>query len=569
MDGLEAVRQSLEENLVPHLKETPLLAAIVTVLVLVVTTRLFTGGSSSRNGSRSPTLAPYWIPFFGHAPRLFLSANFTLTRFRDRYTQGIFSIRLFQSIHSFVFRPSLAAKLLDLPESVADKEYVARRLMVTNFRLSKNDLEAYDKAASDIHQVTKQYLSGSHLDSLVKANVRDLDDVAAELVSFNSYQTDQMDWERAAEADVVETETKEKVMEADFLELMRNFVAKSSTASVFGTDFVQNFDEIWPHLWVFNDGFLSLAMGVPLWAPLPTSQRARIALGRLHAFMREFHEDLDKFLNNEEPGMRWQDFHTISPLVRKRTEVFRKHNLPIDVRASLDVALFWSVTAHSTSMVSWSLFELYQDPVLLEQIRDQVAPFVNVVQPKNEFGGVVWIPPKIEKLDIEGLMTKCPLLKAAYLETLRLHGGGWAARLLKEDVVLKDEGEAGYVLKKGTFAHIVPDLHRTDPKAFSDQRIWHVGRYLEDDVDSKGTKIQKVNPKTVQESDGTLTMCDDSDFTMRKVYLYTSVLISLYNVEPKKGGDWPMPTLVKGVASTRPSRSIRLWIKPRALPRAK
>lgn len=64
-------------------------------------------------------------------------------------------------------------------------------------------------------------------------------------------------------------------------------------------------------------------------------------------------------------------------------------------------------------------------------------------------------------------------------------------------------------------------------------------------------------------------MCDDSDFTMRKVYLYTSVLILLYNIEPKKGGDWITPTLVKGVASSLPSRSIRLWIKPRALPRVK
>ncbi|KAM0428931.1 hypothetical protein ACHAPT_006732 [Fusarium lateritium] len=569
MDGLEAVRQRLEENLAPQLKETPLLAAIVTVLVLIVTTRLFTGGSSSQNGSKSPPLAPHWIPFFGHAPRLFLNANFTLTRFRNRYTQGIFSIRLFRSIHSFVFRPSLAAKLLELPESVADKEYVARHLMVSNFRLSKKDLEAYDKAASEVYQVTKQYLSGSHLDSLVKSNVRDLDDVAAELVSFNSYQTDQMDWEKLAEADVVESETKEKVMEADFLELTRNFVARSATASVFGIDFVENFDDIWPHLWVFDDGFLSLAMGVPLWAPLPTSQRARIALGRLHAFLREFHADLDKFLNNDEPGPRWQDFHTISPLVRKRTDIFRKHGLSIDVRASFDVALFWSVTVNSASMVSWSLFELYQDPVLLAQIRDQLAPFVHVIQPKNEFGGAVWVPPKIEKLDMDGLMTKCPLLEAAYLETLRVHGGGWSARYLKEDAVLKEDGEAGYVLKKGTFAHIVPDLHRSDPKAFPNARIWQVGRYLEDDVDAKGAKIQKVNPKTVQASDGTLTMCDDSAFTMRKVYMYISVLISLYDVEPAKGGDWVTPTLMKGVASSRPTRSIRLWIKPRALLRPK
>ncbi|KAF4950422.1 hypothetical protein FSARC_13202 [Fusarium sarcochroum] len=570
MDGLEAFRERLNETLIPHAQRYPLQAILVTVIVLFITTRLFTGASSSRrkDGVITPPLAPYWVPLFGHAPRIFLNPVSALTRFRKRYAQGVFSVRLFQSIHSFVFRPALAARLLEQPESVADKEYVARRIMMTNFGLSKKDLAAYDKAAPDVHRVTKEYLSGSHLDDLSKATLRDLDDNAADAISFNSYPTDQMDWERLADAELLEDQGDEKVMAIDFFELMKTFIARTATISVFGTDFVEIYPDIWPHLWVFNDGFLSLAMGVPVWAPFPGSQRARIALGRLRGFMREFHEELEKFLSDEEPGARWQDFHTISPLVRARAEVYRKHGLSSDVRAAFDVALLWTTTVNSTSLISWSLFELYQDTTLLEQIREQITPFVKVVQPKNDFGNAVWVPPQIEKLDLEGLLTKCPLLQGVYLETLRLYGGGWSARYLKEDLVIKDKLES-YVLKKGTFAHVVNDLQHSDSRSFTDSQVWQVGRYLEDDVNEKGAKTQKVDPYTVRASDGTLTMCDDSAFTLRKVLMYVSVFISLYDLEPAGSERWPSPSVVKSAASSQPWRSVRLWVRRRAPPQAK
>ncbi|EXA39522.1 hypothetical protein NW761_007559 [Fusarium oxysporum] len=565
MDRLESLRERLNETLIPHAQRYPLQAILVTTIILFITTRLFTGSSSSsrKDGSKTPPLAPFWVPLFGHAPRIFLSPSSALTRFRNRYAQGVFSIRLFQSIHSFVFRPSLVARLLEQPESVADKEYVARRIMMTNFGLSKQDLAAYDKAAPEVYQITKEYLSGSHLDTLAKATLRDLDDNAADAISFNSYPTDQMDWERQANAELLEDTGDEKIMAVDFFELMKTFIARTATISVFGTDFVEIYPDIWPHLWVFNDAFHSLAMGVPVWAPFPSSQRARIALGRLLTFMREYHTELDKFLSDEEPATKWQDFHTISPLVRARTEVYRKHGLPIDVRAAFDVALLWATTVNSTSLISWSLFELYQDPVLLSQIREQITPFVKIVQPKNDFGGAVWIPPQVQKLDLEGLVTKCPLLQGVYLETLRLYGGGWSARYLKEDVILKDK-EDSFVLKKETFAHIVNDLHHSDPRSFTDAKVWQVGRYLEDTVDKKGVKTQRAEPYTVRASDGTLTMCDDSEFTLRKVLMYISVFISFYELEPAGSERWPSPSVVKGVASAQPWRSVRLWVRRRS-----
>ena len=55
-------------------------------------------------------------------------------------------------------------------------------------------------------------------------------------------------------------------------------------------------------------------------------------------------------------------------------------------------------------MVAWLLYEINRDPVLLEQIREEIAPFMNVVQPKNDFGLAVWMAPEMRKVDVEGLV---------------------------------------------------------------------------------------------------------------------------------------------------------------------
>lgn len=495
MDDHKAVPGGLDEGLIRTLQQPTSLGIIVTLIAVLLTTRLISGGSSSfKDGSKTPPLAPYWTPFLGHLPRIFFNPIYPLMRLRNRYPEGVFSIRVFRNIHTFIFKPDLSDALLQQPSAIADDRAIVRRLMVSNFGLSTKDLDAYDKASSEVQEKTKEFLTNSHLNVLTEGALRGLNEQAADLVSFNSFPIDQMEWEKVSGAERVE-DPSEIIMEADYMELIKTFIARSSNASVFGTDFIENFPEVWPQLWAFDDWFIALARNIPVWVPWVGGQRARGPLRQLLSIMREYHEAWEKSLNGENPGPKWQDLHNVSQLVKSRIQIFRKHELSLDVRAAYDLALLWSLNASSTPLTAWSLLELYQDPVLLVQVRDEIAPFVNIVQPRHEFGASVWVPPRVETINLDALMTKCPLLMATYLETVRLYGGGWSAKWLEEDVVLKEDGQPTYVLKKGTYAHVLHEIHHSDPKCFPSPHEWQATRHLQDGANGK---IEVANTGSVK-----------------------------------------------------------------------
>ncbi|KAK7422844.1 hypothetical protein QQX98_001410 [Neonectria punicea] len=500
MDGSTAKPSTFSEGFMNNLQQPTAFTITCAVVIVLLTTRFITGGASSlKDGSKSPPLAPYWVPYLGHLPRLFFNPSFALTRLRNRYSEGTFSIRLFSGIHTVIFKPALADALLQQPSSIADEQRVVRRLMVSNFGLSTKDLDAYDKASGEVQAKTNELLANSHLSDLTKTTLHSLNGQAADLVSFNSFPIDQMEWERMADAERVEDDAQgEIIQEVDFMDLMKNFVARSANAAIFGTDFIENFQEIWPHLWFFDDWFITLARNIPIWVPWLGGQRARSAQRQLLNAMREYHEAWEQSLNGENPGPKWQDLHNASKLVKSRVEIFRKHRLSLDARAAYDLALLWSVNASSASLISWSILELYQDPVLLEQVRDEIAPFVSIMQPNHGFGDSVWIAPKIETFDVDALMTKCPLLQATYLETVRLYGGGWSSKWLNEDVVLKEDGKPAYVLKKGTYAHILQDLHYSDPKSFPSPQDWQASRHVQASVGKSGAQRQAASAGSIK-----------------------------------------------------------------------
>ncbi|KAH7143674.1 cytochrome P450 [Dactylonectria macrodidyma] len=564
MDGHEAASDGLDEGLIGSLQQPTSLAIICTIFVVVLTTRFITGGSSTlKNGSKTPPLAPYWIPVLGHLPRLFFNPIYPLMRLRNRYPEGAFSIRVLSNIHTFVFRPALSDALLKQPSSIADDQHIVRRLMVSNFGLSTKDLHAYDKASKEVQENTKEFLANSHLSDITEEALRGLNEQAADLVSFNSFPIDQMEWERLSGAEKVDDANNEIIMEADYMELVKNFIARTSNASIFGTDFIENFPEVWHNLWAFDDWFITLARAIPIWVPWVGGQRARSPQRQLLAFMREYHEAWEKSLNGENPGPKWQDLHNASQLVKSRIEVFRKHELSLDIRAAYDVSLLWSVNASSAPLIAWSLLELNQDSVLLAQVREEISPYVNIVQPSHQFGTSVWVAPRIETIDLDALLTKCPLLKATYLETVRLYGGGWSSKWLKEDVVLEEDGKAACVLKKGSYAHVLHDLHHSDPKYFPNPLVWQARRHLQDSENADSSQPKIANSTTVRPYDGGLTLSDDSEFTLRRMLLYTAVIVSLYNFKPVNRGKWNVPPIAKGPVSSHPALPFRVWIKRR------
>ena len=500
MDGSSKLARAID-NIVAKVQQPTVVTVIVTLLVVAITTRLVSG--TSETGGDDARIAPtpgYWVPYFGHGPQVAWNADSFLASLRDKYPKGVFSLHLMGKVHTIVHSPSLVDDLINKSPSVADDKWIWGSLMTSNFGVSSSDMALYWKMFPDLQAEFKHLLAEDSLGELVHITARHLKDAIADWVTFNSYPADQMEWERMAEADVIETPSGESFVDADLMELTRNFVAQTATPSLMGTDFVTNFPEFAQCLWQFDAAFAMLAMNMSAGFPSPRLQQARRARRFALSYLYEFHEAMDKELNGEDPGIRWQDLDNVSTLVRARAEVYRKHQIPIRVRAASDLSLLWAMNANSGPLLFWMLLEIYRDPVLLEQIRDEISPYVKGVQPKNEFGMGVWISPSIETLDVDGLINHCPLLNSAYLETLRLYTGAWSLRRVQQDTTLHGAGKGHetYVLKKGTYAHASHELHQLDPSYFPNPREWQNVRHVKEKMDASGKPVQTVDLGTIK-----------------------------------------------------------------------
>ncbi|KAG6005351.1 hypothetical protein E4U21_000202 [Claviceps maximensis] len=554
------------------LAHNPLHATLLTIAVVLLTSALLFGASASQHkpgadGRAGPPSMPgYWLPFLAHGPQFLFNKDGFLARLQKRYPEGIFSLKVLGRNHHVIHEPNLSSTLTNRPRTSYEEKWIATRLLSTSFGLRKQDQATYSKLAHETPDLFKHMLSEPGLTSLVGVMVANIKRHIHEFVTFNSSPADQMAWERLSDVDMVQNGKGDTYVQADLMSLTRNFVAATANPALFGTNFVDNFPDFWELLWMFDDGMVLLAANMPAWIPWPRLQRAKLARRRMLARTLEFEIAMDKYLRGEDPGIKWQDLDNVSTYVKTRIDLFRNRGLPLEARASCDVALSWAMNANANPLIFWLIFELYRDPVLLELVREEIAPFLKVVQPRNDFGPAVWIAPKVESLDLDGLINHCPHLKAAYLETLRVYTGVWTVKWLTEDVTLKRRGNnaESYLLQKGHMAHMAHELHQFDAEYFPNPKEWHHDRFLKETQDENGCKLQTVDMGTLRPFGGGPSMCKGRAFAMRELLLYASFIISFYDIIPPEGKSWEEPMTCKRAASRYPVKPVKVWIKKRS-----
>ncbi|OAQ66128.2 cytochrome P450 [Pochonia chlamydosporia 170] len=551
-------------------QENPAIAGVATICISILTIAILFGASSSthKHGNTSPPSSPaYWFPFFAHCFQFVFNKKAFLEQLRKSYPEGIFSLTLLGKKHHFVHEPSMLANVWSRPRTSVEVNWLTIRVLSRSFGLHKKHKATYGNLSHETPDLYKHMLSEPGLSQFVDCIVDQVKMHIADFVTFNSSPADQTDWERSAKADVVQNSKGEAFVEADLMTLVRNFVAKTANGGLFGTDFVENFPEFWEMMWMLDDCLVPIALGVPGWIPWPKMQRAKFARRRMIAQALEFEEAMEKYLDGEDPGIKWQDLENVSTLVKSRIRVFREHGLPADARASCDIALAWTMNANANILVSWMLFELCRDPVLLETVREEIAPYVKVVQPQNEFGDAVWVAPELETLDMDGLINQCPTLKAAYFETMRRYTGIHQVRYLVDDIVLESKGEAkeSYLLQKGGMTHMAHELHQFDPAYFPNPEEWHHDRFMKETTDEEGRKKYVVDSGTLRPYGAGPGMCKGRAVALREMLYFTGMILSFYDLVPPEGTSWEEPKLSKRAVTKQPAKPIKVWIRRRTI----
>ncbi len=483
-------------------------------------------------------------------------------------------------MHSIVFSPALRDSLLGTPRSTANNDFLTPLLLRSTFGVSKGGTDAYCAIEDEIRDIAARIQTESGFKPLEDAMLVHIRRNIADLVTFNTSPADQADWERAAGSEVVEDSKGESFAQVDLLELVRNFVAETANPGLFGTNFVENFPDAWQHLWKLDAAFIKMTFA-PSWLPIPSVGLGRAAARQLRQHLCEFHEAMDKHLAGEEPGIKWQDLDNVSPLVKARVEVFRRANLLMEARAAADMALAWAMNANANTLVAWMIWEISRDAVLVEQIREEIALYVRVAQPINEFGGAVWLAPELEHVDVDGLLTNCPLLKGAYIETLRLYTGPWPMKKVMKDTVIGKPGEEQtYVLKQGTYVHCPQELHHLNPEYFADPKEFIPQRHMHETEDKQGNFMRTVRMDSMKPyselwivlrfvARAMLTcsiaeaslLSGSSDLLLREMIIYPAVMLSLYEFVAPEGKGWTLPTTEKRAATRHPRQAMTVWVR--------
>lgn len=494
------------ERALAYVQNQPYTSLIVTVLVICLTTRLVTGQQAASNSAHTshfaqlPPSAPYWVPFFGHLPQLAARGDRFFAGLRNAYPNGLFALNLLGQFHTVVYDPELTDALSELPEEVANGDDISRHLLQTAFGYprSQADADLYRKIVPDLRKSLEAFTSADLLKQTVSTIADRLRHNIADLVTFNTNEVDQAQWERLAYAAFVEDAAGAQATEADLFDLVRNFVAFTASAALVGTDFIENFSDVWQPFWRFDEGFMALAADVPAFLPVNKAIGARRARGQVLRCMDEFETALETSRQGTYPGPQWADIDNVSPLLQDRLDnVYRKHSLDVRKRASLDFALLWAMNTTVNPLVFWSLWRTCSDPSLLGRIRHEIAPHVTLEKPAVGFGGTYASTLRIERIDMDALFEQCPLLKSACIETMRLDAGSWSFKKVQKDTVVTTSEDASgkWFLPAGTYVHAAYGLHHTDPKAFPLPQEFDVERHLKRSVaDQSDHKARAVDP---------------------------------------------------------------------------
>ncbi|KAF4547978.1 Hypothetical protein D9617_33g038420 [Elsinoe fawcettii] len=545
--------------------------AIIGVVLLLLTTRILSGalGGSKRtpNGSTVP-LAPYWIPLVGHIPSFLVFSKYFFPWARKTYPDGAFAINMGGTTHNIIFKPALGQMLMNQKNEIADGNSVSRYLMSAIFAWPKKEMEAYDRALPDILGCYKELLSNPGLSKLVDGTVQELKKNINNLVTFNDSIVDQMYWERVADVNPIILADGDQGEEVSLMLLLRDFVAVTANPALLGSDFVQNNPSFYSDLWIMDQAFMYLATGLPRWIPIPTLTRGVLARERMMRAIRPYEQALDKWASGEYTGSEWSDLDNISELLKARLVAYRKHNLSNEARSACELALAWAMNANANPLIFWVITRVYADPTLLEQIREEVRPFVKVNIPKQEFA----VPelPHLEDVDHEGLLNHCPLLKAAYVESLRLDTGVWSFKIMREDVTLttREKDAQKYLIQKGTFCHVAHELHHQNEKYYDEPDVWRVGRHIKYEPGKEGEPaVPKADIGTVRPYGGGHSMCKGRAFAVKEILIFTATIFTFYDMMPAKGG-WKIPDPAKTTGTNGIKGDMRVRIKRRKIPAA-
>lgn len=312
-----------------------------------------------------------------------------------------------------------------------------------------------------------------------------------------------------------------------------------------------------------HSSFYLLAIGLPRWFPIPGLVPAHIARRRLLLHVGKFNHALDKVIAGEDPGTDYRDLSDVSEAYLALQATIRTFGPSI--RNGLSVYAIW-VFSNSIILAYWMLYRVLSQANdsndALDKLRLEINSYASVTQAPPTLGFSE--PPRL-KYNVDGLVSKCPLLKASYIETVRMDTRPWISKQLMRDIIApppianpKPVDPPSFRLQKDEFVDLSYCLVHSDPSIWADSKAF---------MPSRHTKTKKN--KAVQSEWGHVRPfgCSDAECKVtalaeRQCLVLVSGLLALWDFNVDFKGS-KTPKKKHGVFVDTPKEDIRVKIKRR------
>jgi hypothetical protein len=543
-----------------------LLTLVTTRLITTIRFRSQTTAIANATGPISPPEIPYTIPFLKNATVFLNLGRNVASIVHNNPTAAMFTLRVANSRHHFTTSPSISHHLLTT-RGVADKldlsPFVFR--VMSHFWL---DGGYHANMPKDKYQTLHKFLAtmmhSTVLNDLVPTFMSALSTQTADLCSFSASVVDQHPWERAANV----SSTSEGRAVADMALLIRNFVAYISLDAFFSPDLALNYPSI------IEDDFLSETYlqqwlaGFPPQSFAPGAVRAR---DRIVTAMREHSLAYWKFSRGEDPGAMWANVGQTCKPMAERVLLYGSEGDLDETKpewerglnaAKGNAAIVQPLQTNSPRLVFWMVWELMRDPGLLEEVREEIAPYISIESNSGATQGGIQEKPRLA-INAQALRTQTPLLLGVFHEVLRMQQDSMTYKLVTDDFTVTESAEDAarfgaahprtYAIKKGDFVVIPHGLHNyderywQDPERFDARRFWVKKKpdksSKDDEKEEKKEEFNKdhmdVSYLTTHPWGGGASVCKGKNFAIIEILLAVASIITLWDFSPVKAGLFP------------------------------
>ncbi|KAJ4363888.1 hypothetical protein N0V83_009340 [Neocucurbitaria cava] len=321
-------------------------------------------------------------------------------------------------------------------------------------------------------------------------------------------------------------------VEANLQNLSRDFGACIAIPQLYGRDFLDRYPQALDDFWKFdNDLFPLLMIGMPLWAPFKIVKEGLAARTRIITEIEALYRRIDQYQHGH-PIDFDADVSDVSETASERNKIYERDGRSFPERGVGDLAIFWGQNANTQPVLFWLLTYVYSTFGILEQFREEIAPYIGISRTT---------PPEITSLDIPRLSRNCQLLKACILETYRLVNEPTSIRYVARPITITDGG-LKHGLTQGMFVSVPHSLTNRDASVYGDPDKFNPARFLEHDC-SLGKLVAR---------DGRLkpwgagaAMCKGRTFAEKEIMTLGATTISMWNIAPADGR-WELPAMVPG-----------------------